>query len=72
MSTKVIVVKPKKSMNAAEASEYLQISLPHLYKHARLGEIPGRKIGQNWRFSKQALEKWLEGGNGYESNQKID
>lgn len=59
MPTKVIVVKPMQAMNAEEACEFLQITKPTLYKYARIGVIPGRKIGSEWRFSKAALEKWL-------------
>lgn len=59
MPTKVIVVKPTQAMNAEEASDFLQITKPTLYKYARIGVIPGRKIGTEWRFSKAALEKWL-------------
>lgn len=59
MPTKVIVVKPTQAMKAEEASDFLQITKPTLYKYARIGVIPGRKIGTEWRFSKAALEKWL-------------
>jgi len=24
------------------------------------GELPGTKIGRNWRFDKKKLEKWLD------------
>lgn len=59
MATKLIVINPKQAMTAAEACEFLQITKPTLYKFARIGDIPGRKIGTEWRFSKAALEKWL-------------
>ena len=28
---------------------------------ARRGELPGRKVGREWRFSRQALLDWLRG-----------
>lgn len=59
MPTKLIVVRPTQALNAVEACEFLQITKPTLYKYARIGVIPGRKIGSEWRFSKAALEKWL-------------
>ena len=43
-----------------QAAEYLQISQSTLYKEAQKGKIPCQKIGRRWRFSRQALEKWLE------------
>ena len=27
---------------------------------AYLGQIPGRKIGKQWRFSRAVIEAWLE------------
>ncbi|WP_051669241.1 helix-turn-helix domain-containing protein [Carnobacterium jeotgali] len=73
MPTKVLFVKPKQALNAEEACAFLQISKPTLYKYARIGVIPGRKIGTEWRFSKAALEKWLsefenERGGKHENN----
>ncbi|WP_035052862.1 helix-turn-helix domain-containing protein [Carnobacterium pleistocenium] len=73
MTTKIIMAKPKQALNTEEACEFLQISKPSLYKYARIGVIPGRKIGTEWRFSKAALEKWLSGyeykrGERYETN----
>lgn len=73
MPTKVLFVKPKQALTAEEACKFLQISKPSLYKYARIGDIPGRKIGTEWRFSKSALEKWLSGfeyerGERYETN----
>lgn len=59
MATKLIVIKPKQAMKAEEACEFLQITKPTLYKFARTGVIPGRKIGAEWRFSEAALERWL-------------
>ena len=43
-----------------QAAEYLQISQSTLYKEAQKGKIPCQKIGRRWRFSRLALEKWLE------------
>ncbi|MGB3160921.1 MAG: helix-turn-helix domain-containing protein [Carnobacterium sp.] len=59
MATKLIVIKPKQAMKAEAACEFLQITKPTLYKFARTGVIPGRKIGTEWRFSEAALERWL-------------
>jgi excisionase family DNA binding protein len=43
-----------------EAAEYLQISQSTLYKEAQKGKIPCKKIGKRWRFSRKALENWLD------------
>jgi len=46
-----------------QAAEYLQIAAKTLYKLARSGEVPARKIGNRWRFSRRALEEWARGNN---------
>ena len=43
-----------------EVAQYLRISQSTLYKEAQKGKIPRQKIGRRWRFSRLALEKWLE------------
>ena len=31
-----------------------------LYKLAQEGKVPGQKVGKHWRFSKDAIDRWLE------------
>jgi len=50
----------EKLLTLREVSEKLQISENTHYKLARKGEIPGIKIGNQWRFKVQDIEKWLE------------
>ena len=39
---------------------YLQLSRSTLYKLAQEGKVPGQKVGKHWRFSKDAIDRWLE------------
>jgi excisionase family DNA binding protein len=43
-----------------ELSEYLKIAEKTLYAYAVKGQVPGIKIGGNWRFRKSDIEVWLE------------
>jgi excisionase family DNA binding protein len=43
-----------------ELAEYLKIPKSTLYKLTQEGKIPGQKIGRHWRFSKEAIDRWLE------------
>ena len=52
----------KEIMNIDEVSKYLRTSRSSLYKMAQEGKIPSQKIGRNWRFRKEAIERWLERG----------
>ena len=49
-------------MTIDELSDYLRISRSTLYKLAREGGVPCRKVGRHWRFHKQAIDRWLERG----------
>jgi excisionase family DNA binding protein len=53
-------VRTKDVLNAEEAAEFLGFNPYTIREKARLGEIPGRKIGREWRFSRRRLLEWLE------------
>ncbi len=42
-----------------EAADYLSVHVRTIYRLAKNGEIPGRKVGGSWRFKKGALDEWL-------------
>jgi excisionase family DNA binding protein len=42
-----------------EACAYLKIPKSSLYKLAKAGRIPCQKVGRHWRFSKEAVDRWL-------------
>ncbi len=39
---------------------YLEVSKSTLYKLCQEGKVPGQKVGKHWRFSKDAIDRWLE------------
>lgn len=47
-------------MTIEELAEYLKVSKSSLYKLAQQGRVPGQKVGKHWRFSKGAVDRWLE------------
>lgn len=55
-------VQTKEVLNAEEAAEFLGFNPYTIREKARLGELPGRKIGREWRFSRRRLLEWLEEG----------
>ncbi len=50
-----------KVLTLEEAAKFLQLHQDTVTRLALAGEIPGRKIGWKWRFSKAALERYLYG-----------
>jgi excisionase family DNA binding protein len=49
-------------LNVEQAAEFLGFSPYTVREKARLGEIPGRKVGREWRFSREALLEWIKEG----------
>jgi len=49
-------------LNLSQASEFLGISEKTLIKLLREEHVPARKIGREWRFSREALVRWLAAG----------
>lgn len=50
----------KDIMTLKEVAEFLKLSELSLYRLLRERKIPAFKIGQQWRFKKSALDKWIE------------
>jgi excisionase family DNA binding protein len=48
-------------LTSAQLAELLQVDEKAVTDLARRGEIPGRKIGRDWRFSRSAVLDWLAG-----------
>jgi excisionase family DNA binding protein len=46
-------------LTLAEAAQYLRVSESDVLDLATKHELPGRKIGQHWRFHRQGLAEWL-------------
>ena len=54
----------KEILTIEEAAEYLQIGKRSVYKLAKEGTIPGKKILNKWRFEKGSLREWVREGKG--------
>lgn len=46
-------------MTVKEVSTYLRLAESTVYKLAQEGQLPGRKVGGAWRFSRKGIEGWL-------------
>ena len=55
-----IITKPV-VFTLAEAAKFLRVKKTVLQKLADQGRIPARKVGEEWRFLRGALEAWLTG-----------
>jgi len=50
---------PPEVLTEDEAAGFLRLDQEALLAAAERGEIPGRRIGDSWRFSRAALLGWL-------------
>jgi len=58
--TKLVTVK--------ELSTYLRVHPSTIYRLLKDGEIPGFKLGSDWRFNLEAIDRWcLSQNNAQES-----
>jgi len=57
---KITFMNEKEIMTVKQVSEYLQMDEHTVYKLARTGLIPSLKIAGQWRFKKEAIDKWIK------------
>lgn len=48
-------------LTAEQLADLVQLDPKTVRSLAARGEIPGRKLGREWRFSRQAVLDWLGG-----------
>jgi len=52
----------KEILTIEEAASFLQIGKKSLYRLAKEGIIPGKKILNKWRFDRELLKEWVRAG----------
>jgi excisionase family DNA binding protein len=53
---------PRDILNIDEAAELLGVSLKTFNKVLHSEDMPARKIGREWKFSRKALVEWVGSG----------
>ena len=52
-----------KVLTVNELSDYLRVHRSTIYRLLKRGQLPGFKIGSDWRFNIEAIDRWrLEQG----------
>ena len=69
-SNPISEIQVREIMTPREAAEYLSVHVRTIYRLAKNGDIPGRKVGGSWRFKKDALDEWLSWRENPSSNEK--
>jgi excisionase family DNA binding protein len=52
---------PPEVLDLAQAADLLQVAEDVVQSMAEAGDLPGRKLGDDWRFSRTGLIRWLAG-----------
>jgi excisionase family DNA binding protein len=50
---------PRLVMDVHEVAKLLGVRAGTIYRLVRCGDIPGFKVGGQWRFSRTVLESWM-------------
>jgi excisionase family DNA binding protein len=50
---------PPDVLTIAELAQWLQVEEPAVAELAESGELPGRRLGGEWRFARDAVLDWL-------------
>jgi len=51
-------MKQPKYLTVAELAAHLQIHKSTIYRLLREGKLPGFRIGSDWRFAIEEIERW--------------
>lgn len=46
-------------LTVPEVAIFLKVSETTIYRLAKSGKLPARKVGGAWRFSQSAIQEWL-------------
>lgn len=49
-----------KLMTLEEVADYLRLSKDTIYRMAHAGTIPASKVGTQWRFRREDVDRWIE------------
>jgi excisionase family DNA binding protein len=56
---KAVEAESPEVLDVDDAAELLRVSKQTVRKAAADGQLPGKKIGKEWRFSRSGLIAWL-------------
>jgi len=52
---------PTKVLTVRELSNYLRVHPSTIYRLLKKGQLPGFKVGSDWRFNIEAIDSWRLG-----------
>lgn len=55
-------------MTLKEVADYLKLSKSTIYRLVQQNQMPAAKIGNQWRFCKEAIDEWVSTKINFNSN----
>ncbi len=55
------MASPTKVLTVKELSNYLRVHPSTIYRLLKKGQLPGFKVGSDWRFNIEAIDRWRLG-----------
>ena len=55
-----------------ELAAYIKMGRTKLYTMAQKGEIPGSKIGSQWRFDREEVDTWIKSGRAEKRRKRVE
>jgi len=52
-------MKPDEFLTTKEVAEYLRVDMYTIYRLVSQRKIPAFKIGNQWRYKRSLLERWI-------------
>ena len=49
----------RRIMTVKELSDYLKVHTNTIYRHLKLGQLLAFKVGADWRFRVESIDRWL-------------
>lgn len=49
-------------LTVQEVADYLKLGKTKVYQYVQHGQIPGYKVGGQWRFQRSEIDEWIRSG----------
>lgn len=53
-----MMIEDRRVMKLKELSDYLKVHPSTIYRHLKRGRLPAFKIGSDWRFNVESIDRW--------------
>jgi len=59
-----MMIEDRKVMTVKELSDYLKVHPSTIYRQLKRGRLPAFKVGSDWRFNVESIDRWRLGQDG--------